>query len=122
MKVIVNNNQIKTKDMTIPATGIIPEVAAVRNVRVSNVQDAEGNPSNVVEAIRYDCVDPNTYACFTIKVEGGKPVVTEEVLEASPDVVYIQIPVSEVSIKPYEIKYGIAKVSIVAPFVKLVQD
>ena len=122
MKVVLNNNTIKVSELEVSAEGIIPEVAVVRNVRLSYVMDAEGKKTDKVEAVRYDCVNPDNFSSFTLKVETTRPVVTKEILEASEEPIYISIPVEEVVIRPYEISYGNAKVSIVAPYVKLAEN
>lgn len=122
MKVILDNNNMKASELEVSAVGIIPEIAVVKNVRVSNVLDAEGKKTDKVEAVRYDCVNPDNFSMFTLKVETTRPVVTKEILEASEEPVYIMIPVSEVVIRPYAIEYGNAKVSVIAPYVKLAEN
>ncbi len=122
MQVVLDNNQMKASALQISAVGIIPEIAVVKNVRISNILDAEGKKTEKVETVRYDCVNPDNFSTFTIKVETTRAVVTKEILEASEEPIYISIPVEEVAIRPYEISYGNAKVSIVAPYVKLVEN
>ena len=122
MKIMIDNNIMKASELEISAVGIIPDVAVVKNVRVSNVLDAEGKKTDKVEAVRYDCVNPDNFSTFTLKVETTRPIVTKEILEASEEPVFITIPVDEVIIRPYEISYGNAKVSIIAPYVKLAEN
>lgn len=116
MKLKISDNVMKTADFAITAQGIIPEVVVVRSVRVSfSAEDS----NEKIKSVRYFCVNPVDFSSFSIRVDGKPPVVTEEVLEAETEPVYIEIPVRETVIKPYEIAYGNVKVSIVAPFVKL---
>lgn len=122
MKVVIDNNVMKASELEVSAVGIIPEVAVVRNVRISNILDAEGKKTDKVEAVRYDCINPDNFSSFTIKVEATRPVVTKEFLETSEEPIYISIPVADVVIRPYEISYGNAKVSIIAPYVKLAEN
>lgn len=122
MKVVIDNNVMKASELEVSAVGKISDIAVLKNVRVSNVMDAEGKKTDKVEAVRYDCVNPENFSTFTIKVETTRPVVTKEILEASEEPVYITIPVSEVMIRPYSIEYGKAKVSIIAPYVKLAEN
>lgn len=122
MKVVVDNNIMKAFELEVSADGIIPEVAVVSNVRISNVIGAEGKRTDKVEAVRYDCVNPDNFSTFTLKVEATRPVVTKEILEATEEPVYISIPVDAVAIRPYAIEYGQAKVSIIAPYVKLAEN
>lgn len=122
MKAMVDNNKMKISVLEVPADGIIPDIAVVKNVRISNVLDAEGEKTDMVEAVRYDCVNPDNFSTFTIKVESARPIVTREFIEESEEPVYISIPVDAVVIRPYAIEYGQAKVTIVAPYVRLAEN
>lgn len=122
MNVKLNANAMKVSDLAVNAEGIIPDTAVLRDVRVSKAKDSEGNFTEHIEAVRYDCIDPNTYALFTLKVDASSPVISKEDLDAAEEPVYITIPVEKIVIKPYEIAYGVAKVSIVAPYVKVLQE
>ena len=122
MQFVINDNVMRVSELKVSAVGIIPDVAVVKNVRISNALDAEGKKTDKVEVVRYDCVNPVDYSSFTIKVETDCPVITQEMLEATEELVFISIPVDEVEIRPYEINFGRVKVSIVAPFVKLVKN
>lgn len=115
----LDKNEMKSSLLEMSAKGIVPETAVLRNVRVSKAKDADGNFTGQTEAIRYDLVDPTTFASFTVKVEEDEPVITRDELEKSDEPVFVTIPVEETVVKPYEITYGIAKVSIVAPYIKL---
>jgi hypothetical protein len=110
---------MKTTDLTILAEGKIPETAVLREVKITYQQDNNGMRTSVIDSIRYQCVDPVTYSNFTIKVLKSNPIITEEELEKSEDVVFLDIPVSQTLIKPYAIEYGNVKVSVIAPYVKL---
>ena len=122
MKVLIDNNRMKASELQVPALGIIPDLAIVKNVRISNVLDSEGKKTEKIEAVRYDCVNPENFSILTLKVETTRPVVTKEILEAAEEMIYISIPVDEVIIRPYSIEYGNAKVSIIAPYVKLAEN
>lgn len=118
MKAILTNNTISTKYLIMPIMGIINPVAVLRDVRLVYMTDSEGKKTDTVIAVKYDCVDPETYSTFSIKVETNKPVITAEELEKSEDIITIEIP-DTATIRPYEISYGSARVIIEAPFVKL---
>lgn len=122
MKAILDHNQIKASELQVSAVGIIPDIAVVKDVRASYVLDAEGKKTDKVDVLRYDCVNPDNFSSFTLKVGTTRPVVTKEIIEASEEPIFISIPVSETVIKPYEIAYGVAKVSVIAPYVKLVEN
>jgi hypothetical protein len=103
----------------ISAADKIPPTAVLRNVRFTYQTDSDGNRTNVIESVRYDCVDPSNYASFTLKVNGSKAVITPEELENAEDVIFIDIPTESTIIKPYALEYGKAKVSIITPMVKI---
>lgn len=96
MTIIIDNNIMKASDLEVSAVGIIPEIAVVKNVRISYVLDAEGKKTDKVETVRYDCVNPDNFSMFTLKVEATRPVVTKEILEASEEPIYIAIPIRTV--------------------------
>lgn len=122
MKNLINNNKMSISDIQISAMGLIAEIVAVRDVKPMYKSDADGKRTDTVEAIRYDCVNPNDYSTFTLKTLSVKPVITAEELEMSETPVFISIPINDVVIKPYKIEYGIATVSIIAPYVKLARN
>lgn len=121
MKLKIDNNSVDVKNLAIIADGKISKEVALRNVRYTYQTDSDGNRTDTIKAILYDCVDPVNFATFTLKVNSSKAVITPEELEEAEDVVYIEIPVELTVIKPYSIEYGKAKVSIIAPNVKLLK-
>lgn len=118
----IDNNQLSSADMVMSAVGLVPDIAAVTGITYVYKMDAQGKRTEQIEGVRYKCANPKDFTVFTLKTLSIKPVITPEELEASEDVVYISIPVKEVVIKPYKIEYGVATVSIIAPFVKLASN
>lgn len=121
MKAIIDNNVVKASLLQVSADGILPDVAVLRSIRISYATDAEGKKTNKVDAVRYNCINPTDFSSFTIKVVEGKPLMTNEELEESEEPVYIAIPIDKVIIRPYEITYGVAKVTILSPYVSLAE-
>lgn len=119
MGISFKNNTLSALVFEIPASKYLPEIAVIRDVRLSKVKDANGKITDKVDCTRYDCINPDTYEMFTIKVPGAEPVITKEDLESSTAPIFIEIPVEETIIRPYSIEYGRVKVSIIAPYVKL---
>lgn len=122
MKRKINNNQMPADQLISPAEGIIPNVAVLKDIKFTYETDADGKRTEKVIGVRYFCVSPNDFSSFTLKTNSAKAVITPEQLEEAEDIVYIDIPVADTIIKPYAIEYGMAKVSIIAPFVKLHKD
>jgi hypothetical protein len=119
MKSIITNNVLSSKLLILSAKEFINPVAILRDVKLVYETDANGKRTDKVVAVKYDCIDPETYSTFSIKVEGNKPVITPTALELSESIVTLEIPVNETLIKPYELSYGNCKVSIVAPYVTI---
>ena len=122
MKNIINENRIKIDLLNISASGIVPQVAILKNIRITYGKDDNGRKTNLIEVILYDCVNADDFSTFTIKVESKKPVISPEELEEMENPLYIEIPVEKTRIKPFEISFGVARVSIIAPDVKLASD
>ena len=120
MKALLTDNKVKVNDLQIKVEGLIPPKAILRGVRVSYPTDENGKrTSEVAESIKYDLSNPTTFDTFTVKVEGGKPVISQEELEAKDTHVYLELPLDEVFVKAYKVEYGTAHLSITAPAVKL---
>jgi hypothetical protein len=118
MKRIIERNEVKVRDFNIPAGGFIPNKAVLRDI--SEVRKKENDKlTDIVEAIRYDCVDPQTFCNFTVKVYESVPCITAKELEASEQAVLVEIPVDKTVLRPYAVEYGVVKVSIIAPYIKL---
>lgn len=119
MKLKINNNIMDTSAFIISGYGIISPTVVLRNVLLSYETDVDGKRTDKVVAVRYECVDTETFSAFTVKVNGSKPVITSQELDASENLVLLELPVDEVEIRPYSIEYGKVKVSILAPYVKV---
>lgn len=119
MKSFIDNNVMEIADLEVSAEGKISEILVVKKVRPSYMKDAEGKITENIENIKYDCVDPETFASVTLKVQSTRPIVTNEMIEESESVIYIKVPVSETIIRPYEINFGKAKVTVIVPYVNM---
>lgn len=116
---IIDGNQIRISDIQISAVGIIPEKAVLKAVRISKKTEKD-------EAVaRLDCVSLDYQNFFTIKIEAEKGVAQanelKQALEKSEKPLVLELPVAKIVIRPYEISYGYAKVSIISPSVQLSQ-
>ncbi len=120
MRAVLTDNKVKVNDLQISVEGLIPQKAVLRAVRVSFPTDSEGKrTSETPDAVRYDLINPVSFDTFTVKVEGSKAVISQEELEAKDTPIYLELPLNEVSVRPYKVEYGTAYLSIVAPAVKL---
>lgn len=116
---MLNNNTLSIADITFSAKGYLPDKAVLKDIRVSYKKNTDGNFTRDIDATRYHCISPENFDTFIVKVCGKEPIIDPEDFKKSEDNIFVEIPVSEALIKPYEIAYGKVKVSIIAPFVKL---
>lgn len=119
MKSIITNNVLSANYLVIPAKGLINSIAVLRDIRPIYRIDNDGNRTEDVVGFRYECIDSVNFSTFTVRVDNSKPIITSQELEASTEVVYVDIPLEATVVKPYEISYGNAKISIIASSIKL---
>ena len=119
LKKLIDNNIIAANVLAVSAMDYLPKIAALKGISEIYQKDANGNKTDTLQAITYHCVNTENYHNFSVKTMNTKRIITQEQLDEAPDVVFIEIPVEETIMKPYEIAYGKAKVSIIAPYVKL---
>ncbi len=120
MKSFITENKMKVSDLQINAEALLPQKAILRGVRVSYPTDETGKrTADIPDAVRYDLINPVSFDTFTVKVENSMPIISQESLEGKETPIYLELPLAEVSIKPYKVEYGTASLSISAPSVKL---
>ncbi len=118
-KNLIDNNILPASVLAVSAMDYLPQIAALKGISETYEKDNEGNKTSKLLSITYHCVNPENYHSFSVKTMNAKRIVTQEQIEESTEVIFIEIPVKETVMKPYEVSYGKAKVSIVAPYVKL---
>ena len=118
---MIDNNEMKANLLAMVATNFISSELVVSDISYQYKTDKDGNRTDVIEYVKYSCVDTKTFSCIKLKVETNKPVISKEDIENSEMPIFIRIPVDDTLIKPYAIEYGKAKVSIIAPYVELVK-
>ncbi len=119
---MINQNIISVANITLSAKGYLPDKAVLKDIRVSYKKNTEGNLTKDIEATRYHCISPDNFDTFIIKVCGKEPIIDPEDFKKSNDNIFVEIPVSETVIKPYEIAFGRVKVSIIAPYVRIAKN
>ena len=75
-----------------------------------------------MEAIIYVCTDLSTLSRLRIRVNSTTPVIEPEELENSDDILFIKVPINDTIVRVYDVSYGKAKLSIIAPFLSLLSD
>ena len=114
MIALITDNVMKKDFFVISAVNILPSKLVLRGI-----QEIKNKETGKIDYVLYKCVNPVDFSTFTIKVPDKQPIISPEQLESATGVLYIDIPVDRVEIRPYAIEYGFAKVTIVAPEVRL---
>lgn len=91
--------------------------AIKRNFRYENEKKTEN-----VESVAYDLVDTKTFVSFRLKVPGDSPVIDPVAFDEMDKVIKVRVPIDQTTVRPYRVEYGRATVSIVAPFVELIDN
>ena len=108
----INKNVMMIKDLTMIGEGKIPETVVVCDVRENYEVDADGRKTNKIISFSLDVTDPVTFGSFTLKVVGTSLPFSKDFIENATEPVLIDVNTSTVLIRPYEIAYGKAKISI----------
>lgn len=75
-----------------------------------------------VQSISYKVIDTISYDTFVVKVHAEKPIISQDELATRDMPVYIQFPLENTVVKPYSLEFTTAKVSIVAPYIELIES
>lgn len=112
--------ELTAKDFNIGLNEVLPNENFIVK-QVSPVYDYENKKkTDRVIAYRYKLVDPELFETFDVKVEGDKAVVTNEMVADRENRIYVAL--ENAIIKPYEMKYGAVKFSIVADSIKVLSE
>lgn len=116
---LLDNNVLPVTAFVVSAADYLPQIAALKGVSEIFEKDSTGQRTDILQAITYHCVNTENFRNFSIKVLDAKRIITAAQLEEASEVVYVEIPVKDCILKPYEISYNKCKVSIIAPYIKL---
>ena len=119
-KVRLDNNILNAKDFAISMAELTSASEFVLKDMRENFKYVDGKKTDVQDGYKLSIADPDTFAMYTIKAE--KVDFTLEEVEKSVTPVFIEIPTEKTMVIPYDISYGRAHVSIIAPFVTIVKD
>lgn len=79
-----------------------------------------GTKTEKIEFYKYEVANPDTYDLYEIKVPSTKPVISQEDLEKSENVVWISF--KNAILKPYRIEFGKVECSVVAESATIVEN
>lgn len=118
----LRDNKISAENIEFALSNILPgrRKLAVTEVRPVPHYDENHKRTDKIEGYRYTVTDMDTLSSFSVRVNSTAPVITPEELEETDERVFIEFPLEETIVKPYRIEYGIATISIIAPYATLV--
>lgn len=122
---LISDNKIPCNKFSVPGTAVFSDgVFLLKGVSFGYVYDAEGNPTKEIEAVKYSCVDTNTYSYVTVKVPGKVPLIDPKLFAANEDNddVFVEFPLEAMLVKPYRAEKGQLFLTITAPSVALVNN
>lgn len=121
MKLAINKNQIDAKLLEVPLSNFTENTEfAVTSVR-DNYAYENGVKTEKWLSTTLSCVDTVTFATIDIKVEQHINL-TQDEIDQSESTIYVEIPLEKTIVRPYAIEYGKAKLSIIAPSVKIIRQ
>jgi len=115
-----DNNELKTSALEQKLSVFFStDTFVVKGIREGRAYDEEQKKyTGPIEYIVYSLVNPESLSSIKVKVPAAHPVISPDELEASDEPVYVRLPLDKTMVRPYEIKYGTAKVSITAPSIE----
>ncbi|MCI8496437.1 MAG: hypothetical protein HFI74_12330 [Lachnospiraceae bacterium] len=121
-KIFIKDNKISAKNLTLRLSNIFEKnpKLALTDVLPCFHYDENRKRTDLVEAFKYMVLDVETFSSFAVRVNSTSPVITPEELAQADSHVFIEFPLSETIVKPFQMEYGVATVSIVAPYAQLV--
>lgn len=120
----LNNNQIKNANAvySVPLSQFFTNTTfAVLESRIVYKYEGQARTDEIL-GTSYLLADLDSGAQFTIRVNSPKLVVTQQQIDNTDDMFFVEIPIQETMVIPYEIAYGTAKVTIKAPSVTVVKN
>ena len=120
-KMVLKDNKMQAQNIAFALSNILQQTTklALTGVRPSFHYDENRKRTEIVEGYHYTVTEMETLSSFTVRVNSTTPVITPEELENSGERVFVEFPLDETVVKPYKLEYGMATVSITAPYVKL---
>lgn len=114
-------NQCKIADIAFSLDNVTSQkIYAVISVSVQKKFE-NGKATDEVDGVNYILSDTQTYAQIRVKTQSKTPVITQDLIDAHETPFLVEVPLDETLVKPYKIEYGKVSLSIVAPYVKLVE-
>lgn len=122
MKLSIDKNMIDARELAVALSTFISDTPefVVKSIR-ENYEYVDGKKTDKFLSTTLTCIDTISYVVLDIKVEKHLNLTAQQ-LEQSDTPIYVEIPLEETIVRPYAIEYGKAKVSIIAPSVKIIKN
>lgn len=122
LRALLKDNKMSAKDLSCRLSDILGQTRnfALTSVRPVFHYDENRKRTDIIEGQVYSVTDLETLSAFNVRVNSTTPVITPEELEDAEERVFVEFPLEETFVRPYKLEYGVATVSITAPYAKLV--
>lgn len=120
----INDNVVKVQNspFSTPLSVFLPTETTFRILEARLVfQYVDGKRTDVCEGSRYRLADLSTGQQLVVRVPDKILIVDQAVLDNLDTPVYAKIDIDSTIVSPYEIKYGVASVTIKAPGIELIK-
>lgn len=117
----IANNMCSIKDFVHRLSDVTKQNVFAVNSVSEQKKYVDGKATDEIAGVNYVLTDTQTFAQIRVKTEAKTPVITQEEIEESNTPILVEVPLNETLVKPYKIEYGKVSLSIVAPYVKLVE-
>lgn len=120
-KMALKNNEISAKVFEIRLDKIFPKIPdfVLTEVRPYYRYDDNKQKMDIVEGYKYTLIDMDSLFPFNVKVPGGTPLLNQTDIDESEGRIYVELPLEETLVRPYQVNYGKAKVTIIAPYITI---
>lgn len=121
MKFAISKNRIDAKLLEKPLSDFTSNSEfAITGIK-DNFAYENGEKTDKWTSTTICCVDTFSYATIDVKVSQHLNL-TQDEIDRSESAIYAELPLNETLVRPYAIEYGKAKLSIIAPSVKIIRE
>ena len=97
------------------------DIFALNSVEKRYKYDENRQRTDVIDGIVYTITDDRLNR-YKVKVPTTVPIIEQQELEESDELIYVRLPIDESIIKPYKIEFGRTYVSISSPYAQRVNS
>lgn len=121
MKLTISQNRVDAKLLEMPLSAFTNNSEFAITAVKDNFAYENGVKTEKWLSTTLSCVDTVSYATIDVKVPKHLEISQSEI-DQSESIICVEIPLEDTIVRPYAIEYGKAKLSIVAPSVRIIRE